>query len=132
MSKDYVVSDERTQSVQARNIRWTWIAMNYALALDIVYRAGMLGQELGQFVDIFGIWVGASLLYMVLDLTTGGTTPAAFRLWVVPAMAAGAVFGLVAGLGTEWGVGVVAAVAAFLGTAALIVIMVVRRRRRPV
>ncbi len=86
-----VASDERTEAVQSRNVRYAWVLLNYALAGDIVYRGYFLRQDFAQFADVFYIWAAANLFFVVLDLASGGMTARAFKVSAVPALIIGAV-----------------------------------------
>lgn len=86
-----VASDERTQAVQSRNVRFVWVLLNYALAGDIFYRGYILKQDFALFADIFYIWAATNLVFVVMDLATGGMTARAFKISAVPAIAIGIV-----------------------------------------
>jgi len=127
-----VASDERTAAVQSRNIRYTWLALNYALAGDIVYRGYFLRQDFTQFADVSCIWVGANLFFVVLDLATGGMTGRAVRISGLPTLiigavvAAGAALALVAHT-NPW---LVTIIGFGLALAAILITVSVRRSRR--
>ncbi len=86
-----VASDERTEAIQSRNIRYAWVLLNYALAGDIIYRGYLLAQDFALYADIFYIWAAANLFFVVLDLATGGMTLRAFKVSAVPAMLIGVI-----------------------------------------
>lgn len=131
MNSREVVADERTEGIESRNVRWTWVLLNYALAGDILYRGGFLRQDFGQFADIFFIWAGALVFFAVLDVATGGLTLAAFRLTAVPTMIlAFVIAGGTLVVALHWSAWGVTAGVFVLSVVALLAFAVVRRRRR--
>ncbi len=113
-----------------KNLRYAWLVLNYALAADIVYRAGFAREAYGRIADLIFIWLGAQLFYLVLELSVQGSLVAVFRLSAVPAT----VLGIVAAGGllllTQFWSGRIILAGAFgLALVAVLALLVVARRR---
>ncbi len=114
-----------------RNLRYSWLILNYALAADIVWRAGFAHAPYGQIADLVFIWLGAQLFYVILELSVRGSLIAVFRLSSVPATILGI---LVAGgfllLTTYWSGRLILAGVFALALVAVLALMLVARRSK--
>lgn len=125
-----MVSGDRGGMPGQRNLRYAWLILNYALAADIVYRAGFAREAYGQIADLIFIWLGAQLFYVILELSVQGSLITVFRVSAVPATVLGilAAGGLLL-LTQFWSGRIILAGGFALALVAVLALLVVARRR---
>ncbi len=113
-----------------RNLRNAWLLLTYALAADIVYRAGFLRAPLNQMADLVFIWLGAQLFYLITEISLYRSVVTAWRMSVVPATVLGIVLmGAALILYEYWGAGIILAGFSALAVVAVLALLVVARRK---
>lgn len=113
------------------NTRSAWLILTYALAADIVYRAGFARQPFGQIADLIFIWLGVQLFYVILEMSTLGSIVAAWRVSNIPStVLAIVVAGVFLLLTTFWSAAVVLTGASALALMAVLAMILLARGRR--
>ena len=124
-------SNEIDGGTRDRSTRWTWLLLTYGLAGVIVYRLGFLGQGFGEFADIFFLWLGSLVFYVIVELSASGLILAGDR-WnlippLVPAVAVAGVAIIFVRQGNAWEV--VSGTAGLVVFAALAMLLIRPRSR---
>lgn len=82
--RDTVSGGKHNAQAGDKSARWTWLLLTYGLAGVIAYRLGFLGQGFGEFADIFFLWLGSLVFYVIVELSAPGLVVAASRWNLIP------------------------------------------------